>query len=854
MSKNFLETNNDFNLDFYDRITNEKDRIYKGRNLIIGEDGNSISPIDKSIPGFSPMLLRNKLGGAIDGYAFACYQPTIDNYGFKLHFPDEVEEETALFISNKTNKLEVGDYYFMMSCFLPYSMRRSSHKVIYESNDTSKAEFISHNVFLCKATGDVTITVKSIANPELTDSFTVTIVEPPVIEYTIKENFVPTDIGITVGDVDDEVAKANFTALKTFLEGKIDIEPTELIFPEAITIQILQPTNLDRIFLPSNLDINMNGSTIKEKVNEYLSYHTFMFGDYNDKAKPESIRCCKNTRFRDGFITGEYGEKKSNAEIGYHEACMAFQFDYAIRCGLDNMTVQKYPGFTMGASKGIHSNPIQLVPNMFVSGKLNMTNGEAEYSSDHVISKDYIDITQFTRKQFDISSPYGYGGFITGTRHFNICFYDESNVFISSIECARMCLNHPIPENAKFAKIEFFIKSMPEVIGNSMYMKDREEPYRCFIKNSIIKDNKSTGFAPAGGSFFRIENNTWSGNNGQGPACDCDYEDGWQLQGYCDVWKNNTMSSRVSLILCSGKGYIILDNDFKSPYCFYNGVEAIAFLNNRVTDTGTSNRHEASFYSSVENNTFTNTVVNCGTKYKTDVFLLKNNKLEGTSKFNISKAISDDTTIAPGVAVNHNVYENCTLTFEGNSYMIDDTFKNVTFKIETPQKIQLDGAEHSMLFDGCHFVPGASGNKELYHNVTYGNSAYYKDCIFDVHPRFDDGYGKFLPKITFENCDFNCYLEGKEMVLITGGAHYIFKNCRFNKFRFYTNRFKGALCEFIDCEYTNDSPDLTFFTGRAWASDIPWSFIKIINSPTLTGTEMYSGNVKLIDENDNIIK
>lgn len=858
MNNNFLETNTDFNLDFFHRITDETDRVYIGRNLKIVEGGKNIKPINTDLPGFSPLVLKNKLGGKIDSYSFASYEVPMKNYGFKLNFPDEVEEESALFISNKIKKLEVGDYYFMMCCFLPYSMRRSSQKVIYESSDTSKAEFISHNIFLCKDIGEVTISVKSISNPEITDSFTLNIEKSNSIKYDKKEQFIPTDIGISIGDVDDEIAKNNFKLLKNFLESKIDIEPTELIFPEGITIQILQPSDEDKIFLPSNLDVNMNGSTIKEKVNEYLKYDTFVFGDYSDKLKPECIRCCTNTRFRNGFIIGEYGEKKSNAEIGYHEGCKAFHFDYAIRCGLDNMTIRNYPGFTITSTKGLHSNPISLKPDLFVSGKLNMKTGKVEYSTESIITNDYVDITQFKRNQFDISSPYGYGGYITGTRHFNICFYNENKEFISGLECARMCLNQFIPENSKYVKIEFFTKAMPVIEGNSMYMKDREEPYRCFIKNCIIKDNKSCGFAPAGGSFFRIEGNIWSGNDKQGPACDCDYEDGWQLQGYCDVWKNNTFNSKTTLIICSGKGFIILDNDFNNSYCFYNGLESMAFLNNRINNTKEDNRHDSSFYNSIENNTYTNSQVTCNSRYRSDIFILKNNKLIGRSKLNIAKAISEDTIIGDGIRITHNMYENCTITFNGASYMIDDTFKNVTFKIESEKVIQLDGqsygSENSLLFYKCNFNPGDNGNTKSELSTTYGTNIYFKDCIFNIHPKFTDHHGNFLPKLTFENCTFNFYIENRETIYVAGGGHYIFKDCKFNNFRLYTDTFKGALCEFIGCSYTNDDGDLPFFTGRAWRDDLPWTFIKLVDSESLTGYEMFFDNVKIIDRNDNIMR
>lgn len=874
MSNNHFITTDDnsYNLKFLEKIDNDKQKLLLQRNLQIKD--NHIFPIEPNRPGFSVVEIHNKLNDTIDDYGVAVYHPSIDNYGAILSYPDDIDQEDSLHISNKTSRMEVGDYFFCMCMFLPYTMRRTVNRVTWEVDNPQVAEIVEHNVLLCKATGTATVTVRSKANPQLTDSFTFEVVEAPTMEYPTKVNVDLVSLGITSGEVSDEVAKTNWTKMKEWLESYKDDVPREIIFPENTLIQVLLSygqdghQNFENIYLPSYCDINLNGSTIKVKKNNLLSYTLFRFGDTvssaassQPKEKPNGIEC-KWTRMRDGTITGEYGEKGSNSEIGYHEACLAFMYDYSERCGIQNMTVEKFPGFTIVSMKGLHSRPITLDPKSFVNGDLNPENGEQVYSNSCVVSNDFIDISFYKlRNQFDISSPYGYGGYLTGTRNYTVCFYDESKSFISSLVAARMCVNQEIPKNAKYVKFVFYCKSMPASVGNAMYIKDRYEPYRDYIIGCTLRGNKSCAFAPAGGSHFRILNNTFIDNGKQTPACDVDYEDGWQLQGYNDVWKGNTMHKHI--ILCAGKGFIFVENTFinKGHFWIYGGTDSCAIIKNIMKNNPSRSQFNCGVLGVFSGNDCENMSITCEGKYRTDPFVIENNKKGLNTNITADKPIEDDITFSDRSTIKNCYYRNCTITCDLLNIEGQCTFENVTFKMKYDSEIQLSYESVMILFKDCKFecrmdtVPEGQIPYCRFYGIG-GASCYYKNCTFNHNYHIRDGYGWQKVNMIYDNCEF----KGSEKPLRTiesFGGHFLFKNCIFNQHRFKMseNRIDGGLIEFVNCRYIEKPGVPNFFIPEGNCTATKPTFVKLANSPTLMENyEIAMGNRIVLFENDSTIE
>ena len=300
----------------------------------------------------------------------------------------------------------------------------------------------------------------------------------------------------------------------------------------------------------------------------------------------------ENAKFCNGVILGERDEKSNYfpdwEKVSSTEGCLAIIFEEGFNNGIENMTVKKSPGFNISAGIGRYAKTVRAGVSVGIVAT-NLEFGNYDKNGNPIDS----DIVQRTIEMIDISKiadgdqyqlgyPFKYMGYDqVRARYYDIYYFDENKQFIERRKAQRSYRNYTKVSGAKYAHFVFHwstaITSGDSDFGNKFcFMVDYKPPYRNYMKNCIIEDNYSTGYAACGGIKWRLEGNTFRNNSGRLPSCDIDWEDGWEFV-QDDIVINNNFESWSGIVVCSGNNIVVKNNNHLGMMTYWGRSE-----NNRV--------------------------------------------------------------------------------------------------------------------------------------------------------------------------------------------------------------------------------------------------------------------------------
>ncbi len=300
-----------------------------------------------------------------------------------------------------------------------------------------------------------------------------------------------------------------------------------------------------------------------------------------------------------GVILGER-EFKEALYPGWHgdpntEGAVAISFEEGVENGIENLTVRKSIGFNMGARLGqqasgaVGAGPIPVKFTALEWGSLDES-GNNLAASNVQRTASFLDVRAI-KDTYEFGLPLGYMGYnILRARIYDICFYDANKVFLER-KCGRMTFRkYRKPANAAWARLVLHWEAPitaghPDFNGAIGFLTEYKPPVRNFIRNCVIEDNYSTGFAACGGVNWRIEGNIFRRNGGRMPGCDIDWEDGWEYS-QDDVIRNNAFESRSGLIVCAGINHVFKNNAHKGNMTVYGRTQAMKFQGNTFGEAG----------------------------------------------------------------------------------------------------------------------------------------------------------------------------------------------------------------------------------------------------------------------------
>lgn len=482
--------------------------------------------------------------------------------------PASARTISGISINRKTNSMKVGENFAVMATTLPFDVF-NDNIVVWESSNNAVCT-INFGVLEAVSAGTATITAYD-GTKTYSKSFSVTVTNPVIETITSDKiyNVVLTDYNIKSDNTNSTLTTNGIQNALNYASSngyRKTIFPlgTYLVSPDVRTISL--PTNMIVDFSNSIINIEPNSKT-------NLGYVMFLFDFVTD------------TTLMNAKI---YGEADSTTLATSNEACLAIEFKEANNSGLDNCTVSKSPGFNIATS-------LKLVKAGTTGTSINMNNFEvgsidASGVNDNSITSfsfrsiNYLDISGLG-SYYMLGYSQGYFGYnYLRSRLYSIFFYDANHNFVTAHMHNLQFYNYDKPSNIKYAKLVIYQDTAPASQDTDFsavaFLRTGSMPINCFIRNCTFEDNFSCGLAMCGGQNWTIENNSFSRNGKRMPACDIDWEDGWDTM-IGDIIRNNTFNSNCGVIFSAGASLTLHNNTFnRSNLVIYGRTQNWRAYNN----------------------------------------------------------------------------------------------------------------------------------------------------------------------------------------------------------------------------------------------------------------------------------
>lgn len=495
--------------------------------------------------------------------------------------PDE-----DIVLGNAGGPIEVGRYQRIIAYVLPYEVVGPNPFTISSSNPSVLAAMDEAKVVHALKEGTATVTAATLdGKHRVSVSYTVvparTENRPADKTYMIE----PQRFGIRCDDASEAAAKANSAGLYEALRHTAEHGFTRLLL-EPKKLLYVEPK--DTIHMVSNVQLDLNGSEIRLRPNDYPRYVAFLF------AEKDHATVLKNASIVNGTLTGERDEKEKFlpgwAKKGETEGGCTIIFEEGTNNGIRNLTVRKSIGFNMSSGLGSKShgvvnfsqNPVK-ARNMELGGF--DSHGQPTEAKGRIRTKTPLDVSKVLTPYYNIGFPVGYMGYpFVNSRIYDAYFFDKEMKLLSAERGRLRYRQYALPKEAAYLHLAFYASEVPTNVNGDFgdafaFVENRAMPIQNYIIGCTIEDNYSCGFAACGGQEWLIQNNTFRGNGGRMPGSDIDWEDGWEyMQG--DLVEGNTFESRTNVIVCAGGGAIFRNNTFRGGSLFYGRTQDYSLLEN----------------------------------------------------------------------------------------------------------------------------------------------------------------------------------------------------------------------------------------------------------------------------------
>lgn len=492
-----------------------------------------------------------------------------------IDLPASSRTLSGVSINKKTNNMVVGEFYALIATTLPYDIMYDN-LVTWDSSNPNVCS-VNYGVLEAKSAGTSTITAWD-STKTFSESFQVTVTNSipvviteaetynvPLIDYGIKSN--NTDATNTTKGIINALAYASINKYKkiVFPYG------TYLVTPMAGTINM--PSDMIIDFSNSVMNIEFSAKTA-------TGYIMIMM----DKIK--------YTKLMNLHV---FGEADSVSLAASTEGDITLNIVDAYKSGVENCTFSKSPGFNFitgntltkpGTGSGVFSFRDIEAGDIKDDDGTNGTNTVYCFRSNK-----FIDIST-VGDIYMLGYNQGYWGYnLLRSRLYSIYFYDANKTYIGCQKYNHQHVDYDKPANAKFAKIVIYQDNAPtsgdlDFNGAIAFIRTMAFPRKCYIINCKFEDNYSCGVAMCGGQDWLIENNSFSRNGRRMPACDIDWEDGWDAM-IGDIVKGNTFNSMLGVTIAAGNSLAFFDNKFNNSYvAIWNRTQNWKMFNNTFDGKG----------------------------------------------------------------------------------------------------------------------------------------------------------------------------------------------------------------------------------------------------------------------------
>lgn len=496
----------------------------------------------------------------------------------------DVSSYTQCSIYTRINEMRVGDMMAVNALPHPFSPG-SPYLIKWESSDPTVIECID-GLLTAKKTGSATITA-TIANSEISDSITISVVEAPVIEpnyyYPTLEEYA----------FDDSNPATVMTEIQRALNTAIEGEYNGIVFPKMdyYIAPVITNAQYKRciLIMKDNFTIDFGYSSWYMQDNDYCHCEANAV-DHSDGYNVFSIKFCKGVTLQNLNYYGErtYMGQVGRAEEEYTEFVTFVSFGLgAERCMMKNVNFYNTVGFNVGTDTSLFDASYangKVYYSDFVSGRIN-ENNEVVADASCICTPEYIKINPIGD---NIPSRYRFG-FLAYTlyheitsRLYDCLIYDSNYNLICSDRLNHQYDLYDMPDGAAYFRVNFYQSNLPtkdasDELGNTyaISMLGFNAPDICRITNCRFYNPHASAISITGGQRFIVDH--CYAENGKRYAWSVDYEDGWIEMRNNVIYKN----------ICFGKWMMVMGSGNK----FQNNFLASLNLNRFNENTSVVNNH-----------------------------------------------------------------------------------------------------------------------------------------------------------------------------------------------------------------------------------------------------------------------
>ena len=728
-------------------------------------------------------------------------QPTIPpSLNGEVDFSNAIDStdlmNEGILIANEGCVMNIKDKEKIIAHILPYFWANTNPYILKSSN----SEVIKINdgqVIEAVGAGNATITAYTI-DGKYKHSINYEVAKEDEKEISSVYNLELSNFNIVANNNEEEVAINNSKGINQALQFCKENKIEKIVFPENELIYI-EPK--ETIYMVSNLIVDLNKSELKLRANNYNTYSAIKF------AEKDKLGVLENAKLCNGIITGERDEKGDVYpgwyKVGSTEGGVSILFNEGNNNGIENLTVRKSIGFNMTSGTGKESCDVAWFASYpikysdFEMGEFDQY-GNSINNEKVIRTKNFMDISKVKGNHFDIGYPLGYHGYpYANNRIYDIYFYDKDKNFIERRRGLLMHRTYSRPKSSHYAKFVFHLGHIPtsgntDFYGAVAFFENFNPPIKNYVKNCIIEDNYSCGFAICGGQKWIITDNIWRRNAGRMPGCDIDWEDGWEyMQG--DLIENNSFESYNNCILCAGSGNVYNNNRFAGQSQFWGRSQYWTFTNNILQKGEYTPRATLSSSS--------------------DCYLANNKFIESNFVYGKNHSYGEYDCYS-----NNEIFEKSNVlkgTFKtvGSKFSLDCGFDSKEMeKCEITDKLDLNGNMNNCTIKKSSIRPIDNSN------VIINNTELY-NCSFDL--------SKNSKSVVFNNCKF-VFEYAKYIIGLTSFAQSVeitFNNCifEFKTVDEYYSLMGGwnctdctGICTFNKCVFKTEEGFKGYFTNYSW--------------------------------------
>lgn len=326
----------------------------------------------------------------------------------------------------------------------------------------------------------------------------------------------------------------------------------------------------------SFMTLNLGGSTLRIRDNRLIGYSivTFDQGQTFSRITNGIIQGDRNTHDYSNGDTNEFGEG-INIKLG------------ATYITVDNLEILDTTGDAIQiiTSYGGIGGLASLSGNLEMGG-INTLNGTLISSTTSIRSTIKIPMTKPEMLQCGYFGLYGdsYGGVGTEitTDIYDVIFYKADDTFLSSAVNNHFFDEVKIPKNASYAKVVIYQPIIPSVNGCTITIRAPQFPRFVYIEKCDLHTCRRLGVAICGGKHIYIRDCDIHDNYGIAPQGGIDIEDGYDLNQYISIERNNIYGNNsYSISAIAGRHINISNNRISSGiFTINNGVNHSIVENN----------------------------------------------------------------------------------------------------------------------------------------------------------------------------------------------------------------------------------------------------------------------------------